>query len=184
MRCAFSPSADALAQRDERGKEYARVDSARTSIPTSRFRPTFRLIAALTLIAIAATACEPGGDEVSDDNPIVRNAPPSATSGVAPPERAEEAALTIADGKFSDDRLTVQQDEPTVVHITNKDSQVYRVRFGDVIAEEEIASAGITDVSFTAPNPVEIEAQLLEADSDKVLDTIQFVVRAPGGTEP
>jgi hypothetical protein len=184
MRCAFSPCADALAQRDERGKENARVNSARTNVSSFRFLRTFRLIAVLSLIAVATAACERGNDEVSDDNPVVQNAPPSPTAGVAPPERAEEAALTIEGGKFLDDRLTVQQDEPTVVHITNKDSQDYRVRFGDVVAEQEISSAGITDVSITAPSPVELEGELLGADSDNVLDTIQFIVQAPGGAEP
>jgi hypothetical protein len=142
----------------------------------------------LVLITTVASACGDDDDETSgstsEEVDAVEGAPPSPAEGVQVNERAEEATITIENGKFGSDTLTVQQDEPTVVLFQNKDGQAYRVRFGDVVAMEEIPASAETDVAFNAPNPVETEGELIAADADTVLDTIQFVVQSPSGTSP
>lgn len=142
----------------------------------------FRIVMTIGFVAIWIAACEFDDDSPSSkENPMVEGAPPSPTAGMAPPERAEELTLTIEGGTFNEDSLSVQQDELTVIHVENKDDRAYRVRFGEVVAMEEIAPSATTDVAFNAPNTVQVDGQLLAADSDTVLDTIQFTVQSPSG---
>lgn len=160
------------------------LPGTRRAIAVASHRGGFLL--SLLLIAVLAVACGGDGDDdvVPEDNAIVEGAPPTPTAGVPPAEEAEEATITISGGAFSADSLTVQQSEPTVVHFDNQDDQAYRIRFGDVVAMEEIPAMTVSNIGFNAPNPVEIDGELLAADSDTVLDTIQFIVQAPSGASP
>jgi hypothetical protein len=159
------------------------LPSIETTSPAALLGRAFRIVATLALVAILVAACGRDDDSPSSQqNELVEGAPPSPTAGVPAAERAEELTLTIEGGKFDEDSFSAQVDESTVIHVDNKDGTAYRVRFGDVVAMEEIGPSGVTDIAFTAPNAVEGEGELLAADSDTTLDTIQFTIQGPSGS--
>jgi hypothetical protein len=150
---------------------------------TSGFR-WLRLTAMLLAVALLAAACGRlgGDDKVSDANPAVEGSQP--TPGAALQERVEEATLTVENGKVAEDTLTLQENEPVVVHVVNKDTTGYRLRIPGFVTDTTINPSATTDVSFTTPKATTVEAQLLPATGDQALDTFQAEVQAPSGSAP
>lgn len=143
-----------------------------------------RLTAMLLAVALLAGACGRFGneDEVPDTNPAVEGSQP--TPGAALQEHPEEANLTVENGKVSEDTLTLQEDEPVVVHVVNKDATGYRLRIPGLVTDTAINPSTTTDVSFTTPKVQSVEGQLLPASGDQAADTFRVEVQSPSGSAP
>lgn len=140
-------------------------------------------LAGVAMLGLTA-ACGDEETTVSEDNPVVEGAPPTVGSGETISESTEEVTVRVTGGTVDTDRLTLQVDEPVVIHVVNEDSQEYRLRIGDLVTETKILPAATTDVAFTTPNTAEIEGQLLPSTGDQPLDTFSVVVQGPSGNEP
>lgn len=100
------------------------------------------------------------------------------------PKDIEAAALTIEDGGFAAEDLYLLEDTPTVLHLTNRDEQGYRLLLTDLLAETEIPPATTLAIEFTTPNANVYEARLYPLDGEEAIDTVRVVVRAAGAVEP
>lgn len=107
---------------------------------------------------------------------------PTAAANV-PPE-SDVRAIAIVDGRFGVAELSLQQGEPTVLHVVNGDDRAYRLRIRDLVTVTPIAPRAATTVEFTTPVVARYEGELLAADTDTVLDTVPVVVLGPGGIRP
>jgi hypothetical protein len=158
---------------DGAGKERALMSTCVRSVP--------RLgTAVLVGVTLLLAGCGFGRGEVALDKGSTSSGSPTALAGV--PQNITEARLEVANGGFGEDRLVLQQDEPTVLHVVNGDDQAYRFQVvPDLVAAKEIAPAKTTDVEFTTANAGAYEGQLLAAAGEDVIDKIEVVVQAPGG---
>lgn len=131
------------------------------------------------LLAVALAGCGEE-EEVAEPREAVPNVTPTALAAL--PEGVEEATLEIRDAAFGVDEVILQEAEPTVLHVVNYDDRTYLLRIvEDLVTATPIPAATTTNVAFTTPKAAEYEGQLLDAESEDVLDTVDVVVQAPGG---
>lgn len=122
-------------------------------------------------------------EEVAENPVLIPDTSPTAIADL--PEEIEEATIEIASGEFGVDNLVLQEGAPTVLFVVNADDQPYRFQIvEDLLTATAIAAGTTTEINFTTPNAATYEGQLLGADTDEVLDTLDVVVQAPGAVQP
>ncbi len=148
--------------------------SARRYIPLS-------LIGILLAALVLLPAC---GDEseVAEERDAVPDTTPVALDQL--PEGVEVVDVVIQDGEFQTSEIILQEDEPTVLRISNQDDQRYALEIGDILTPTELAPGEVTDIEMTTPLPEEYVGELLTEDEEEVVDTIPVLVVAPGRTAP
>ena len=139
------------------------------------------VLAPLLLVLLAAGG--DGDEEVATEREGVPTAPPTTLAAL--PDDIGEATVEIASGAFGVEELTLQENEPTLLHVVNNDDRAYRFRIvEDLVTATAIAPRATTDVGFTTPRANVYEGQLLPAAGEEVLDAVRVVVLGPGGVEP
>ena len=141
---------------------------------------TVILLAASTLLL---AACSDDSKE-SNDRDTFGNVTPEQRANV--PVEVEEVTIAISDGEFDVETITLQEDEPSIVHVENADGQAYRVQITpELVTPTDIPASAATDVKFTTPNADRYELELLPASgSDEALDSIDVIVQAAGAVQP
>ena len=140
-----------------------------------------RILIVLAAGMLMLAAC--GGDDDSksaENRDNFGNVTPENRADVPP--RVEEVTIKIANGTIDTETLTFQQDEPSVLHVENADSQAYKIEITpNLVTPTDIAASTMTDVKFTTPNADHYELRLLPASgTGDPLDTLQVIVQAPG----
>jgi hypothetical protein len=143
------------------------------------WRTVILLVASTLLLA----ACSDDSKE-SDDRDTFGNVTPEQRANV--PVEVEEVTIAISDGEFDVETITLQEDEPSIVHVENADGQAYRVQITpELVTPTDIPASAATDVKFTTPNADRYELELLPASgSDEALDSIDVIVQAAGAVQP
>lgn len=101
------------------------------------------------------------------------------------PDDIEAVTVAVTGGRFGVEDIRLLEGAPTVLHLENRDEDVYRLQIVPALVNPTSISARTTTVvSFTTPNAGEFEGQLLRANSAEVLDTVRVIVRAPGAVAP
>lgn len=137
------------------------------------------------LIGLTLSGCVVGDSD--EETATERDGPLPVTPDALDeaPEGVGEATITITGGELVEELLTLQEDEPTILHVVNGDETAYRLWIGeDLVITTTIPAAVTTDVEFTTPNAAVYEGRLLAADDDTVLDTMVVRVQSPGAVEP
>jgi hypothetical protein len=138
------------------------------------------LVLPLTLLMLAGCGEEANVAEPRTAVPIA-----SPTTLAELPNTIEAVEVTVSNGTFSVDQLTLQEDEPSILRVTNKDDTAYRIKIKpDLVTATAVPANKTTDIAFTTPKANTYEGDLLAADSDKVLDTVDVVVQSPGAVNP
>jgi len=137
------------------------------------------LVASTVLLA----ACSDDSRE-SDDRDTFGHVAPEQRADV--PVEVGEVSITISEAEFEVETITLQEDEPSIVHVDNTDSEAYRIQImPELVTPTDIPASVMTDVEFTTPNPGRFELELLPATgSDEPLDTIDVIVQSPGAVNP
>lgn len=141
------------------------------------------LIVVLTVPLIAAGCGGFGDDEVAEPRTGGVDAVPAELNKL--PEGIEEATIAIANGTFDLETLYLQEDEPTVLHVTNQDSKAYRLEITPALVTPAlVAASATTDVGFTTPLASTYEVHLLPESGNGILATARVIVQSPGGVQP
>lgn len=155
------------------------VDNAMTSLRNG-LSLLFRASLLLMLIA-SLVACGDEDEEVATDQDAL---PAASAEGVNElPEGIEAATLEIADGEFAEDRLTLQQGEPTVLQVANGDDRPYEFQIEDLVAAQSIPAGSTAQIEFTTPNSGDYTGQLLDAEDGTVLSEVTVTVQDAGGLQ-
>jgi major membrane immunogen (membrane-anchored lipoprotein) len=138
--------------------------------------PFLALLVVLTLLAACGTDKSETGEDDTNTNPS-----PEQQANV--PEGVDELEIAIEGGKIDTDTLNLQQDQPAMMHVDNKDAEAYSIQIvPNLVAPSNVAASGITDVSFTTSVAGEYTLELRMADdSGDPLDTVQVKVQSPSG---
>jgi hypothetical protein len=141
-----------------------------------------RILIVLAAGMLMLAACGGGDDDSksAENRNNFGNVTPENRADVPP--RVEEVSIKIQDGKIDTETLTLQQDEPSVLHVENADNQAYKIEITpNLVTPTDIAASTATDVKFTTPNADRYELKLLPASgTGDPLDTLQVIVQAPG----
>ncbi len=140
-----------------------------------------RAIALLLIALVVLTGC---GDEseVAEEREVVPNV--TAVALDALPEGVEVVDLLIEDGELQTEEIVLQEDEPTVLRVSNGDDQRYALRIGDLLTATELPAGEVTTVELTTPLPQEYVGELLTEEDEEVVDAVPVLVIAPGRTGP
>ncbi len=153
--------------------------SIRSASRRGRWRASFLLLP-LTLFLLVGCGEEA---KVAEPRTAVPNASPTTLAEL--PNAIEAVEVTVSNGTFGVDQLTFQEDQPSILRVTNKDNNAYRLQIKpNLVAATAVAANKTTDIQFTTPKANTYEGDLLAADSDKVLDTVDIVVQSPGAVSP
>lgn len=140
-------------------------------------------IVALGIAMIFVAACGDDDDDVADvaeDSDEVFTGSPTASAGQD--EGTEELVVVIEDGEFEDGDIELQVDQPTILVVENRDEEAYRLTIGDLVVGEALPAGTATRVEFTTPVVEDYTAELLPAEGDEALDTMEVRVIGPGNT--
>jgi hypothetical protein len=103
---------------------------------------------------------------VATERTAVPNASPTTLAEV--PGSIEAVTVTVASGKFGVDQLTFQEDQPSVLRVTNNDATAYRIQIKpNLVIATSIPANKTTDIQFTTPKANTYEGDLLAADSER-----------------
>jgi hypothetical protein len=110
------------------------------------------IIAATVLVgAYGLSAAREPEDAATNLTPIAPNVPEQDLADV--PQGLEEASLTIDGGKFVDRGLSLQQNQPTVLRIINRDDQSYQLQIVPAFVDPTpIAASTTTQIEITDPD--------------------------------
>jgi hypothetical protein len=98
------------------------------------------------------------------------------------PQGLEEARLTVGGGRFQENSLFIEQNQPMVLRIVNRDNQAYQLQImPDLVSPMAIAAATTTQIEFTDPNAGIYEGQLLDPDTGQVVAKLTVDVEKPAG---
>ena len=141
---------------------------------------TFVLLVASTLLL---AACSDDSKE-SDDRDTFGNVTPEQRADV--PVEVEEISVTIREAEFEVETITLQEDEPSIIHVDNTDTEAYRIQITpELVTPTDIPASVMTGVEFTTPNAGRYELELLPAaGSEEPLDSIDVIVQSPGAVNP
>lgn len=149
-----------------------------------RIRRSLRLamIATLSVVMLLAVACGDDDDiaDVAQDTSEQFTGSPTASAGQD--EGTEELVVTIEDGEFADGDIQLQQNQPTILLVENRDDVAYRLTIGELVVNEGLPAGTTTRVEFTTPVVEDYPAELLPAEGEEALDTMEVRVIGPGGT--
>ena len=138
------------------------------------------IVLAAGMLLLAACVGDDDDSKSAENRNTFGNVTPENRADVPP--RVEEVTIKITNGKIDTETLTFQQDEPSVLHVENGDSQAHRIEITpNLVTPTDIAASTTTDVKFTTPNADRYELKLLPASgTGDPLDTVQVIVQAPG----
>ncbi len=137
----------------------------------------------LSLVMVFAAACGDDDDdqaEVADQADQPFTASPTAIAGQE--SDTEELTLVVENGEFDESDIELMEGRPTILLVENRDDEAYRLNIGDLVVNEGIPAGTTTRVEFTTPVVEDYEAELLPAEGDEALDTMQVRVIGPGNT--
>jgi hypothetical protein len=85
-------------------------------------------------------------------------------------------------GKFDEQQLALQQNQPTILYINPRDGQGYQFQIvPNLVDATAIAAATPTKIEFTGPSGTADEAQLPSEDGSQVLARMPVEVQRPAG---
>jgi hypothetical protein len=137
------------------------------------------LILALLSVILTLAACSSSEQLIARERQPAPRVTPTALATV--PEGIEGTTLTITDATFETEQLLLQEDEPTVLTVVNRDNRAYCLLIEQLVDGQPIDAATTTHVNFTTPEVGPYAGQLLEAISDTVLASLRVVVEAASG---
>jgi len=122
-------------------------------------------------------------EEVATERVTIPEVTPQAIDDL--PDANQEARVLVEGGAFAVEELILLEDEPTVLTVVNLDGEPYLFRIVEtLIAATPIPANTAVDVAFTTPVANDYEGQLLDPDTEEVLDTMAVLVQAPSGNVP
>lgn len=145
-------------------------------------RTTWPGLIAIVLAALLVLSACGDESEVAEERDAVPSVTPVALDAL--PEGVEVVDVLIQDGEFQTDEIILQENEPTVLRISNQDDQRYALEIGDILTPAELEPNEVTTIEMTTPLPEEYVGELLTEDEEEVVDTIPVLVVAPGRTDP
>jgi cupredoxin-like protein len=141
-------------------------------------------IVALALAVGGLTACI--GQQTEQSQPVVSH--PIASPGTATslePVGVQTTDVKVSGGKFSVDAIALQEDRPSVVNIDNADATPYRFQIApDLVVATPVAASTTTSISFTNPKAGAYKGDLLPAQGDQPLDSLDVNVQSASGNVP
>ena len=149
------------------------------------FSPTSRVfwqrLIVLTMCIVVFGACRGDESKTVDEDVVPVQVSPGNLNEV--PEGVEEVSISISGGAIELESVTLQQNEPTILHIDNQDQAAYSIQIvPNLVTPTTVGASSITDVSFTTPNANRYTLELRVADGTGApLDTVDVLVQSPGG---
>jgi hypothetical protein len=95
-------------------------------------------------------------------------------------ENTEEIELEIHDGKFGEDEIELQEEQASVITVTNHDNTEYKLEIEDLVAGSPIAAGTTTMVELTTSASGTFTATLRPVGGSESLDTMTVQVTSPG----
>lgn len=117
-------------------------------------------------------------EETATDRDTIPEVTPGANDEL--PGDIESATVTITDGEFDVDEISVTQGAPTELNIVNQDSDAYTFEVEGLVTGQTIEANATTEVGFTTPDDGTFDGRLSDADGTTV-DEFQILVVGPGG---
>ncbi|HEU5433836.1 MAG TPA: cupredoxin domain-containing protein [Thermomicrobiales bacterium] len=141
-------------------------------------------VVALALAIGGLTACV--GQETKPSQPVESH--PIASPGTATslePVGIQTTDVKVSDGKFGVDSIALQEDRPSIVKIDNADATPYRFQVApDLVIATPVPASTTTAISFTNPKAGAYKGELLPAQGDQPLDSLDVNVQAASGNVP
>ena len=140
-------------------------------------------VAMLSFMMVLAAAC--GEDD--DDQAAVANQADQPFSGsptalAGQESDTEEITVVIENGEFNESDIELTEGSPTIMVVENRDGEAYRLTIGDLVVSQGIPAGSSTRVEFTTPVVEDYTAELLPAEGEEALDTMEVRVIGPGNT--
>ncbi|MBW3634351.1 MAG: cupredoxin domain-containing protein [Chloroflexi bacterium] len=120
----------------------------------------------------ANTALGNGATTPADEPEVVAEAEPAAPL----PSGVETTELVVEGGEFTAEELTLVEDLPTVLRVTNDDDRPYHFRINDLVATIVLPPNELTVVEFTTPSGGVFAGRLLAPDDEAELDLLPVTV--------
>lgn len=158
------------------------LDRNRIDAGSPRRLATF--VGALLMLALLS-GCSLHGDngKVAHDQEAPVGVTPNAVNKL--PENISAVTVTIANGKFSVDQVTLQEQGGSIIHVVNQDGTAYQFQVvPNLVTAAAIAPKATTDVSFTSSTAGNFTGQLLPQGGGSVLASVNLRIQSPGGVNP
>ena len=141
-------------------------------------------VGVLALVIGGLTACI--GQASQPSQPVVSN--PIASPGTATslqPVGMQTVDVKVSGGKFGVDSIALQEDRPSIVKIDNADATPYRFQVSpNLVVATPVAASATTAIEFTNPKAGTYKGELLPAQGDQPLASLDVNVQSASGNVP
>jgi hypothetical protein len=141
-------------------------------------------IVALAGAVAALTAC--GGQQTAPSQTVVSH--PIASPGTATslePVGVQTTNVKVSGGKFGVDAIALQENQPVILKIDNADATPYRFQIApNLVVATPVAASTTTSISFSNPIAGTYKGELLPAQGDQPLASLDVKVQSASGNVP
>lgn len=140
-----------------------------------------RQLALIAIIPLLIIGCNEDDANTSvEDEPFTG----SPTALAARSEDTEQVNLIIEEAQFDTDGIDLQEDESTIILVSNQDSVSYIFRIEGLVNDMPVPANQETKIEFTQPNEGTYEAELVPETGGDAIDTLDVEVAPPEGGAP